>query len=522
MRVVTHDGQLRPPVPLRRKAELALVDELIAELAAMQGLSSAGDAGEPGPHEPALSGPPPRAHESAEPADLLVALLLRAAELLGITGHERLVVAVGLGPTHDQRVGFVSALKDPSSLAPLVKRGERWLVDVRRPSAGHPSPAETLMRAGAPLHPLAACNALGDALAAMGVRASLETSAYVGLAPERLSRATNVLFERSLEPKAPALGWDLLRAAAVGLARQTNLSSDARRRISFARDVARRHLGDSVLLDWPDEQSLSLSRDQRLQWAAHAVQSAADANLSYVDEYIEESEALVPLLESRAPLELHLEGARGRARAAVGDFHGAARLLRHATLRWLETTTPELRSWPLSEWLRVSSLATTTSGALDESLHHASAFIHETSDCHISKCFVAAAAARALSQVGAHHDALMWLDQLPEDAWLEAPPHVRAARLRTRWRAASALADARAAEVARNDLERLGEPWALSLVELEAATRDDRVDVPLLSALLDLPGMGGEALRTLDRLGARDALRASPAQVRALCDQFRY
>ena len=116
---------------------------------------------------------------------------------------------------------------------------------------------------------------------ANAVRAPAGDSSRVS--PELLFRGA--LLESSIK--------DVSWRAFVQLTKETLLhvddDADAWERVAFARDIARRHIGEPALLEWPGDAEwfATLDADAQLAALAHAVQSAADADLEVVASYAE-------------------------------------------------------------------------------------------------------------------------------------------------------------------------------------------------------------------------------------------
>lgn len=486
-----------------------------------------------------IEAPPPPPEPSGQAATLGAALGLVIDELgltppalpalivlAGIDGHARLGsddVSPELG---NELLHVVTTAPSP----PLV------IVDGRRSGAGSPSQFEVLARAGVPLAAMWPVDALGEAFAAIGALSALERGGHFATSPGANVRASKRQFAAALHDHVPLAGWGVVRSAAIGLTKETDLDEPWRRRASFARDVARRHLGETAVLEWPDDDWVpGLTASERMRWAAHAVQSAADGDLLRVDEYLEAASELLERHEADDDTDerqrLALRGAMGRALAALGSYAEAARLLAGVTHDWLDTAAPLERSRPLCEWLRAASLAESPT-LVDTALEAAEGFQRDAREHAelVSLAFVAAAAGRALTQVGRHQAAAQWLASADENLggalttieWNAAPAHVRAMRHRALRRASRALGRRDHEQQSLEELRLLDDPSGHLLAELEMALEADTDPRALLETLVTTPGAGDELVRTMSRLAIPSTEGASPQAVRALLDAYRY
>lgn len=206
----------------------------------------------------------------------------------------------------------------------------------------------------------------------------------------------------------------------------------ARGRAAFARDVARRHLGDEALLSWPEDAWLhSFPRPVRLSILAHVVQSAADSDQGRERDYAERALRWVAPPGEEHLQDLMLLGAVGRALAAVRDHRTGLAHLERALAGYLAQDALHEATHALSEALRVLGILGVPD-AVERSLQRWLPALEREPLCDpVSLAFVRLAAGRALLQVGRPGPAL---DQLDDQAtgvqWPATPYHVQHSRLR--------------------------------------------------------------------------------------------
>ena len=161
--------------------------------------------------------------------------------------------------------------------------------------------------------------------------------------------------------------WRQLREACVtALGTRRDMTDDDRRRLTWARDITRRHLGESAMLSWPDEAirgGLGLADEARA--IAHAVQAATDASTEDIAERIEQATSWLAGSAVSGTDRARILGAIGRGAAflAAGvepDSTWLARAheaLDEAIRLQQEASDPSGVSFPLCEKLRLLGAA---------------------------------------------------------------------------------------------------------------------------------------------------------------------
>ncbi|MCS6899869.1 MAG: hypothetical protein RMJ98_09365 [Myxococcales bacterium] len=330
------------------------------------------------------------------------------------------------------------------------------------------------------------------------------------------------LFTLTLESSMVPCGWPLLAALSVGLLRRTQDQPVAHWKLSLARDIARRHTGEIARINWPSSTILeALPSEVRWRVLAHVVQSAADGDISRVQEYatltLDELERSDSLL---SPGKAALRGALGRALAATGSYEQALSPLRHALKDW-DRLDPPSASYALCELLRVLGILGLREQVFELG-ERVQTFLGTPKG---SAAFVGLAWGRALHQCGEDALALDTLG-LPQ-IFEQAPVHVLTSRLR--WLAACQrrLGHREAAQATMARLEALGDSDQLHLARLDAcleAGQEENLD-PHAQALLASAEGGEEAHHLLTLLAPgkdpRWAVRDLSVLLR-LCREYRY
>ena len=147
--------------------------------------------------------------------------------------------------------------------------------------------------------------------------------------------------------------WAPVERAAGWVCEMPGIHASVSTRARFARRIASRHAnGDQVSIPWEEFRGSASDCDG----VAHVVQAAADAGAEELPEYIRRATEMVgDFTTGTDEGALRLAGAVGRALATLRRYPEARTFLRDATLTWFEVR-PSEASFPLSEWLRVSSL----------------------------------------------------------------------------------------------------------------------------------------------------------------------
>jgi DEAD/DEAH box helicase domain-containing protein len=165
--------------------------------------------------------------------------------------------------------------------------------------------------------------------------------------------------------------WNGLREACVArLLGERTLPEADRRRLAWARDIVRRHLGELAMLPWPDDAIRDgLSPRDEARAVAHAVQAATDASAEDIEDRIDRATAWLAEAEASSGASgtdrARVLGAIGRGAAflAAGVEPHPAWLARgHAALDeairlQLDAPEPDGVSFPLSEKLRLLGAA---------------------------------------------------------------------------------------------------------------------------------------------------------------------
>ena len=233
------------------------------------------------------------------------------------------------------------------------------------------------------------------------------------LDPVHIETAASALFDVVLHPFTNPIGWTALAAIATGrlLLATKEMEQQTRWKLGFARDVAKRHMGESVMPPWPDDSVWEgFNSDQRLAVVAHLVQGAADAAHELVPVAVAlAGETLETDSQSSPERAAELLGAVGRAEAAVGRLGPSVFALRQAAQSWHKLGKEDQTSYAASELLRVSALIVLEARAeAHDCLQHP-----ETNP--LSNAHVRLAEARADVLLGNWHRALARLDPDSED-----------------------------------------------------------------------------------------------------------
>lgn len=273
-------------------------------------------------------------------------------------------------------------------------------------------------------------------------------------------------------------------------------------RLAFALAIAQRHAGEpAVSIPW-DEAAFAA---RGLEYAAHVVQSAADAG----DERCAEHQARVRTLADLLPAErgaLMARGAVARALAIMGRYPEALIEARRAVLGWLAREERADASYALCEWLRVASIARD-----EESFEEARAQRRAFPEDSPATLYLALAETAGLVRLGRPTEALE----------ASANPGVAqgiAFESLLRWRARAAASAARIALAAelRAQLAAYGAgrmPSRFALLDAAVEARDEALCEQLCGELFSLSPQGTRWLR-----GAEGPLE----QAKKLADEYPY
>jgi len=470
------------------------VEPLVRQALAELGLGFLMDTSPDAPPPPTLAPSGPSApEEGLATALLLLARVLGLSARPGLLAWGALDARGGLQPVSERSLTHTARLLVgvPSVQAVLLCR--------ERASLQQPSCAEQMAAMAPPGVRVLGVKNLAEACEETLGLTACARDARIALPSTRRGAVVERIFRLALEGVPPVLGWRLVAALCSGLLMKHLDDSMLRRKASFARDIARRHDGEGVLIPWPEEDFLdAFPRDTRLGIAAHLVQSASDAAPWLGDD---RDELAWPMVATGAllPADARLLGALGRSEAARGLYAQAASTLERAVNAWLSLGLLEESSYPLCERLRVAGLLGAKEDVLRLCKGPADTFLEDPRSSPIGKTFVRLAASRALIQAGEPEQALPALQ--PQALWGAAPDHVATSRLR--WLAAAQRATGLANE-ARSTLEALaalGETDQLHLARLDEALALGGDWNPHAADLMAMPGVEVENL--IERLSSK-------------------
>jgi len=255
--------------------------------------------------------------------------------------------------------------------------------------------------------------------------------------PGAASRAASALYRMTVLGRTSLTGWEAVARSAetlvdllAGTAEPEEVQ--ARDRARTAALIARRHEGAGAPPWWPEPEELdALPRPLRLQVLAQAVQTAADHDDASATAWAARAARWVPAdARERYPEHLALLGAIGRARAAGGDYGGAARDLRTAVEGWAALFEPAEGSRALCELLRVLGILGEHDAVRDLQRAVVADALQAPATTDTSRAFLALALGRAHAQCAAWSEALAHLED-PDIHWDEdAPDHALRSRLR--------------------------------------------------------------------------------------------
>jgi hypothetical protein len=246
------------------------------------------------------------------------------------------------------------------------------------------------------------------------------------------SEDVHVVFSSAVYRAAePSIGWrafaERVDRELLERVRSRGLSEDVDeewKRLDLARAIARRHTGEPRLIELPfgEPWFAELGRDERDRVLAHVLQSASDG---FPDRVLAYADAMSEDLRQEPRAAAPLEGAIGRAYAAIGEYDGALTWLVEATAHWIQTEQPASASFPLCEQLRVLGIRRDSSAI--EALESTVAQVDAATNGSDGWAFVRLAHGRALAQVGALDAAEA---RLRASGTHTGPDHAEAARLR--------------------------------------------------------------------------------------------
>jgi hypothetical protein len=282
-------------------------------------------------------------------------------------------------------------------------------------------------------------------------------------------------------------------------------------------------LGETVLLDWPDEGErwfVRLDDEDRLAVLAHVVQSAADGDAGLAARYARRAEKKVRAAAA-SDASLRLQGATARAFASFGDYEAAASHLEAALEGWRRVGEFANASYALSELLRLRGIGRDLPAV--ERLGTSVAFFRSAGPDTVSRVFVGLAFGRALIQAGALDQGSAQLSA-GRDEWKAAPQHAAAAR--RRWLHYVALQRDPAMERKHlTALRRFAGSAQLPLALIDAALTRGEVVAPLVQSLVDLLPEGAEAARSLARLAphlSSAARKSDRGTIAKMAWEYRY
>ena len=466
------------------------------------------------PTSPQVCVEPPWPESPEETALAEVVLLVAHALSLPFHGPD---LAVALA---DQGARVVPLPFDGPDDLLLSVAGDRLTAYDARPGVGVESVAERLRTRAQALQSSVIVEGVETVEHVLCVAFGDDWTSMACEGPEADKSATDALFEVALYPERNPLSWRTTAALAIHRLFALGDRGDAQItwKLGFARDVARRHTGESVMPPWPDEETWeSFSPDERLAVAAHLVQGAADAMHEIVPTAVAMAEEWLERDGREAPVRAaELWGAVGRAEASTGRLGGAVTALMRACRAWRALGREDKMSYAASELLRVSALATVDArAAAQECKAHAGTDV-------VSRAFVQFDEARAEVLLGRFTDALRLLDPSAE-GWPAWHHQLVCASLRWRHRALLGLGRDEDAATTLCELEAHDgtEQTCLALLD-KALVRDGDWRAPLRDLFASVP-MGSEALRTWRMLGGGDAQETwTIERARRLADWYRY
>lgn len=394
------------------------------------------------------------------------------------------------------------------------------LVYDERPGPDTPSPAEVLReeaeRRGV------ATTILGVSTLEHAMTALLGSSEWRRSIPrqdESVARAAEHLFRVTLRRRPNVLGNEAVVSIARAMLQGSPEGEALQWKLAFARDVARRHLGESVVPpNPPDVLRDAWDSGTRLAVMAHVVQGAADSDLNAVPYAIDEArETLAAEGDAAWEQAAELKGAIGRACAALGQYGNALAWLNEAAEAWRKHDRADRSSIAACEMLRVASLA------MARSHQQAEWCMSSPGTDTVSRSYVVLARARADIVSGQLEQGLDRLSDSVLD-WPHASPEVKPAALRWRHRAQVLLGRDSEARQSMQELERMEEGDQLHLARLDLAlARGGDWQTPLADLFGVVP-LGQEAVRTWRRLGGSLESRAgwTTEDARRLADEYRY
>lgn len=357
--------------------------------------------------------------------------------------------------------------------------------------------------------------------------------------PAQVEDGAEELFRLALEGWPVLLRWQGVAAAARKLAADATAvalpplaARKALWKAAFARDVALRHTGEGVLLDWPAPEVLDwfLLQD-RLTVLAHVVQSAADVGRE-MEAYAWRAMDGMPRPGDRCDGHLRLLGAVGRTFAAAGRLDRAADALDEAVQGWFDLGRGADASMALCELLRVRGLAGRDGRAALQAAEERwlGRFVRCRGLSPASLGFVRLAAGRARVQAGDPAAAVEHLDDVAPSGvdWSAMRDHLRFSRDRWLARPLDATERGRGAAVrerlhAAADRHSHHRVFAL-LADLDAALAVEEADptaapsdvlAAALTALTDLKSQRHEIERHLRGGTPRE-------RARSLAEGYRY
>jgi tetratricopeptide (TPR) repeat protein len=357
---------------------------------------------------------------------------------------------------------------------------------------------------------------------------------------EQAATGARALFRMALEGRSELVRWNGVAAGARQALERLPVDAElARFQANVARDIARRHDGESAQLAWPDATVLArLPRPRRLAYLAHVVQSATDSSDETTAEYLQHLTAstLVAPAGERHADDLKVLGARGRALAAMGRYPEAIDQLQEVLAEWFALDEQDQASHALCEYLRVLGVqAALADGHLDRAqarrhlqqavVRWVEPVLDDPRTHEVSMGFLHEAAGRALVQCELHEEALDWLGDGPGFDWGLMYEHLRRSRARWLARALREVGRVEEADAALTALATTEDEYSW-LARLDAALCVFDDPTPAAAGLLawarNAERFGTEVHRVAQRLKIDAAVRVPDGAARRLAEEYRY
>lgn len=346
---------------------------------------------------------------------------------------------------------------------------------------------------------------------------------------EDAEAAVMTLYMQALRKGVPLVGWSGVAETAKLLAARFGNELEEPWRVHFVRSVALRHdsgRAPEVRIEpWPDSWLLKRPRPERLQLLAHLVQSHSDAASTTLDSILHQARSHLSPPHERHQEDIELLGALGRGHAVLAEpqlpppesgspceaANTALDTLTEAIEGWRKLFLPEQASYAYCERLRLLGMLGRSKEARAEMETTGEWILKSPRTDMASRCFVAVAHGRALTQLGDADEALNWLSE-ERARWWRAQTHATTGRIR--WHALALQRLGRVDEARRVRRQLLEGNYETQdenrlLAAIDEAVADGRdLDEPLQALESAAPGQvrslvqGGDPNSTAKRLSA--------------------